>query len=225
MIRAIKGLTITKSRSSSLASKGRRPTYKISDNTRLDILAEPLDMSSIECADRHSVSPASVRNIRRTAGLVIPRYQRQPYKSAEREQAKKLLINGVSIRKTSKEAGISQGTVLAVRKEIALELPNSCECGSPLGHKGWCSNRFNDSPARQKTMAKIHTSREAREASALISVYKDLVELANKDLVEIRQELKRLQSKEKSLLAVLDSVEPVMKHEEDKKGLISAKPQ
>ena len=78
------------------------------------------------------------------------------YKLEEREKAKELLLQGKGIREVARQVGIASQTVRRVRDEIRAQLPKECECGRPLGHKGWCKGRVRESPARQETLRKMH---------------------------------------------------------------------
>lgn len=63
---------------------------------------------------------------------------------------------GDSIRKTSRETGVSKTTVTNIQRVMVAEKIERneavplCACGQPAGHKGWCSYRLAASPKRQQ---------------------------------------------------------------------------
>lgn len=70
-----------------------------------------------------------------------------------------LLLMGLSIRETARIARISKQTVMIAAREINEYLiadgfePLKCGCGKEtLKHKGWCKDRFERHPKRQKFM-------------------------------------------------------------------------
>lgn len=78
--------------------------------------------------------------------------------------AREMLKRGESMRSVVDKAKLSNNTVLRIRDQLGSELPQSCSCGRPAGHRGWCPKRVERSPARQKTLAKLH-KREGRVPS------------------------------------------------------------
>lgn len=72
------------------------------------------------------------------------------------EQIVSLLEQGKGVREVAKTVGVGSYTVtkyrqewLSQRKASGLGLP-LCECGEPIGHRGWCAVRYARSVARQK---------------------------------------------------------------------------
>jgi hypothetical protein len=61
-------------------------------------------------------------------------------------------MNGGSLREVAKETGLSKVTVGEVRKTIPPEAIAPCACGKPSGHKGWCAEKYAESPTRQETV-------------------------------------------------------------------------
>jgi hypothetical protein len=62
-----------------------------------------------------------------------------------------LVLEGRSLRHIEKTLGIAKRTVARYRLRVidAALTVIKCRCGEPIGHKGWCSARFIESPKRQ----------------------------------------------------------------------------
>jgi transposase-like protein len=106
-----------------------RPQYRIADEIRNAIAAEPPEVKARELAIRFHISAASVINIRRAAGVEIFPQPRGPgralgatYKTEKREKAKALILEGKSVREVAKEAGISTNTVRLAKQEIPADV-------------------------------------------------------------------------------------------------------
>lgn len=74
------------------------------------------------------------------------------------ERIGKALMDGNGIRKTAKIVGVSKNTVkkfyrilLAIRFKAGMG-DILCPCGDHIGHQGWCTYRYSQSPERQKFM-------------------------------------------------------------------------
>lgn len=63
---------------------------------------------------------------------------------------KALRNEGATMRSISRLLGISTNTV---RKYISSDDGQTCDCGLPVGHKGWCKERYSKSIARQAFQA------------------------------------------------------------------------
>jgi len=60
---------------------------------------------------------------------------------------------GESLRRIAAKFGIAKNT--ALRYKQFSSVPDKCPCGERYGHRGWCSVRFKQSPARQALMARL----------------------------------------------------------------------
>lgn len=64
--------------------------------------------------------------------------------------------SGMSIRKAARHAGVQKRTsetyLRSFREKFGVIL---CSCGTPAGHKGWCSALYAQSPARQAWLKTI----------------------------------------------------------------------
>lgn len=68
-----------------------------------------------------------------------------------------LLAQGRSSRAVTRETGVAKNTVKRIKDILeAISGKISCPCGGPSGHRGWCSIRFKESPARQEAMRRFH---------------------------------------------------------------------
>lgn len=72
-------------------------------------------------------------------------------------QAISLILEGSTQRDVQRLTGMHSVTT----KKILDALKNAghkinCRCGDPLGHKGWCSYRYNKSKKRQQTMQRLN---------------------------------------------------------------------
>lgn len=67
------------------------------------------------------------------------------------ERMRQLRRDGHSLRKISRELGVSPNTV---GRYLSAEDGARCECGEAAGHKGWCKSRYAESAARQAFHAK-----------------------------------------------------------------------
>jgi hypothetical protein len=74
----------------------------------------------------------------------------------QKQKAVEAFKNGASIVHAAKAAGIAKKTALNIRNEIKDQLPKNCACGRENGHRGWCSGRLKESPARQETLNRLH---------------------------------------------------------------------
>lgn len=74
------------------------------------------------------------------------------------ERAGALLAKGASLRQVSSATGMAKGTVAKLRKVLMLAagINPRCPCGQLAGHRGWCSHRYANSPARQEVIARLH---------------------------------------------------------------------
>ena len=70
--------------------------------------------------------------------------------------AEALAVPGTTARSIEKALGISNASIRRMMKQV--ERP-ACPCGAPAGHCGWCSYRFEQSPARQKFIKEWHRQR------------------------------------------------------------------
>jgi transposase-like protein len=83
--------------------------------------------------------------------------------STELQIAILMLLKGNSIRESARMAGMSKDTVAKLFPRLLAELSRSgrgdiyCPCGRKSPHRGWCSYRFENSPARKAVMAKMHS--------------------------------------------------------------------
>jgi len=75
-----------------------------------------------------------------------------------------LFASGFGVRATARIVGVSKNTARAYFPSIGGE--PLCPCGKPVRHQGWCSWRYEHSPARQLFMKRWHSG----EAPALIRV-------------------------------------------------------
>lgn len=66
-----------------------------------------------------------------------------------------LLGAGKSTREVESMIGISKKVVNDIRRSIFQNTDVLCGCGQEAGHRGWCSFRYDQSPARQATMARM----------------------------------------------------------------------
>jgi hypothetical protein len=87
------------------------------------------------------------------------RGQLDPVKRAKVEACLKA---GKSTRDTATEVGISNVTVVKVRREIRDQLPANCACGRLTGHKGWCTGRVQKGKARQEVIQRLHDKSSPR---------------------------------------------------------------
>lgn len=85
--------------------------------------------------------------------LTEPRADGRTGRVIESEKQRTLiqaLTDGHSIRKASEMAGVAKGTAQKYMRELrAAGMNPLCGCGQPSGHKGWCAERYKNSPARQ----------------------------------------------------------------------------
>jgi hypothetical protein len=128
-------------------------------------------------------------------------------KPEQRNEAAALLKNGASIRETSLATGLSKNTVASVRNEVEPSLPEKCECGAPLGHRGWCSVRYSKSAKRQETIKRMHNPPD-RLAGAYSTVIEDLEETARL----MREDLESLQAslrETEEMIATLRARQPI----------------
>lgn len=115
-----------------------KKNHFVSEDLRKRILLEPITVTNLQVADKYHVSAVFVGKLRREAGIITPgmmgivanrgKKKEKPgmpakgvnYKTAEREEAKRLLLAGVNVRETAKRSKLTQATVMKVRKEIGL---------------------------------------------------------------------------------------------------------
>ena len=76
-------------------------------------------------------------------------------KTSKGRLAAYLLGAGKSIREVARMSGISKKTVNDIRKDVMRNSDVLCGCGQEAGHNGWCSFRYDRSPARQAFMARM----------------------------------------------------------------------
>lgn len=104
-----------------------------------------------------------------------------------------LLGMGRSIREVESLVGISKKTVNDIRKSIMRNADVLCGCGQEIGHKGWCSFRYDRSPARQAFMSRMgrppkevsielinllrSQGKPVREIAALLGVHRGTINL------------------------------------------------
>ncbi len=77
------------------------------------------------------------------------------------------MVAGMTIREVSRVCDISTATAMKMKHYFEEKSGKKflCECLKDLGHKGWCKNRFQKSPARQAVMDKIHKSEKVEPAA------------------------------------------------------------
>ena len=116
------------------------------------------------------------------SGYATSGHQRRPghFKLDERSAAAQLLLAGHSLRNTAAIVGLSNVTVLRLKKEMRLDLSSVlCGCGRQATHKGWCSVRYAASGRRQEFMKSWHERQLARrrrrhvEAPRVVNSEKD----------------------------------------------------
>lgn len=76
-------------------------------------------------------------------------------KKEKRELAVSLFRSAKSVRQVAAEVGISTQTAQKIRDEEIKE-PILCPCGKDAKRQGWCKFRYEQSPARQAVMEKVH---------------------------------------------------------------------
>jgi hypothetical protein len=67
-------------------------------------------------------------------------------------------VSGLSVRGVVKKFRCAKNTASRYRKlalDLGWEMP-MCTCGRPSGHRGWCSERVRNSPARQTFLSRWH---------------------------------------------------------------------
>jgi hypothetical protein len=79
-------------------------------------------------------------------------YHLAPERAAE---VRERLLAGASVRQIVRATNVAKGTIQRMRATLADQIP-PCVCGAPGGHKGWCTQRYNHSPARQATVAALN---------------------------------------------------------------------
>ena len=84
-------------------------------------------------------------------------------KDEKAELVCKLLVDGFSIRETSRITGVAKVTIGRMVADINSGLewdgqpPLRCTCGKELTkHRGWCRDRYERSPKRQAFMKRWH---------------------------------------------------------------------
>jgi len=75
-------------------------------------------------------------------------------KSNKYRLAAYLLGAGKSVREVETMTGVPKKTVSDIRKDVMRNSDVFCGCGQEAGHKGWCSFRYDRSPARQAFMTR-----------------------------------------------------------------------
>lgn len=74
------------------------------------------------------------------------------YKQDKVLEAQVLFAAGKSTREITAETGLTQRTLIKIRKTVAIP---DCGCGRPGGHDGWCKVRVERSQARQEFLKKF----------------------------------------------------------------------
>ena len=72
------------------------------------------------------------------------------------ERAIPLFRDGVSIRRVMRIVGISNATANKFRQIALADYDARCACGEAAGHRGWCSDRYQNSQRRQEFMRRWH---------------------------------------------------------------------
>lgn len=74
------------------------------------------------------------------------------------DRIKAAILEGMTLRQVERATGVSKLTVAKYREIIVAMVPGGvifCKCGKASGHNGWCSYRFEESPARRRFMSEL----------------------------------------------------------------------
>lgn len=184
--------------------QGKRATYRISDEARTAIIAEPPDIRASVLAKQYGCSPASIDNIRRAAGVVPQPHRRGPMNERKEELR---VTTPVTIVTVPEKVQPPDMTLSRAFELVIAEMEGNIDCLREQEDDPDIAEGIKHDEDVVGTLRGWHPAFMGFSSSApRVSIYERALQRAESELRLINLEIGRLQMRKGALTPMVDAL-------------------